>query len=154
MFYSNENAVGLKVALTEDHWTEKGIYTRGHVMRIKRVERNFVVLEDDNGELTLPVNGFHLLEEQKPITEEEVEAAWKTAEREYWEHLARKQGQLQEIRSCHGTQQCPGFQEDILALTHGTRRGHCRHKSPLEECRRSDYQEDMEAWRKCLKSNS
>jgi hypothetical protein len=134
MFYSNENAVGLKVVLAEDHWTEKGIYTRGHVMHIKRVERNFVVLEDDNGELTLPVNGFHLLEGEDP---EEPDEAFRGS------------------RGCHGTQACPGFQEDILALTHGTRRGRCRHAGKLfGGCLRSDYQEDMEAWRKCRKSNT
>jgi hypothetical protein len=38
MFYSNEDAVGLKVVLEHDHWTEKGVYACGHIMRIKRID--------------------------------------------------------------------------------------------------------------------
>jgi hypothetical protein len=129
MFYSNENAVGKRVVLEHDHWTEKGVYTRGHIMRIKRLEGPFFALEDDNGELILPVNGFHLLEaDEQPFPGS---------------------------KGCHGTQSCPGFQEDILAMTHGHRRGRCRHAGPLfGGCRRSDYQKDMEAWRECLKSST
>jgi hypothetical protein len=132
MFYSNENAVGKKVVLEHEHWTEKGVYTCGHIMRIKRIEGLFFVLEDDNGELALPVNGFHLLEEEEP--DDEV---------------------FQGDRGCHGTQRCPGFQEDFLAVARGIRRGRCAHAGPLfGGCRRSDYQKDMEAWRECLKSST
>ena len=154
MFYTNEEVIGKRASLKQDYWTEKGVYLRGHTMKIKKLEGYLTTLEDDNGELFVPLGCLDVLEEQKPITEEEVEAAWKTTEREYWEHLARKQGQLQETKSCHGTQACPGFQESVLAVTHGSLRGHCRHRSPLDECRRSDYQKDMEAWRKCQKSST
>ena len=133
MFVSNEKMIGMKVTLTEGVWTEKGYYTRGHIMKIKDLGKwGVFVLEDDNGELALPVNGFHLLEEEEP--DDEV---------------------FQGDRGCHGTQRCPGFQEDFLAVARGIRRGRCAHAGPLfGGCRRSDYQKDMEAWRECLKSST
>lgn len=129
MFYSNENAVGLEVVLEHENWTEKGVYTRGHVMRIKKIlDGCLFVLEDDNGELVLPVNGFRLV----------------------------RQGdeEFQGSKGCHGTQRCPGFQEDAYRAMSGSR-GRCVHGGSLfGGCRRSDYQKDMEAWRKCLKSST
>lgn len=151
MFYSNENAVGKKVVLEHEHWTEKGVYTQGHVMRIKSIKRMLFVLEDDNGELVLPVSGFHLLEEPTPATPALTRAVMNEVERDCVEEYLKEQGlrMYSAIKICHGTQQCPGFREDALQAVNGIR-GHCRFGGALTGCSRSDYQEDMGIWRENL----
>jgi lysyl-tRNA synthetase class II len=64
MFVSNEKMIGMKVTLTEGVWTEKGYYTRGHIMKIKDLGKwGVFVLEDEDGELQIMMNRFTVVDE-------------------------------------------------------------------------------------------